>query len=180
MGVNTIPAPAGAITAGNVSLLASGSLSGSSLTLTGLSNYQILNLQIWGPQQGPSYSSTSWYWYLNGDTSSVYQALAGGFATSDSSPTGNGSATSTNISAQGPFNVNGYNARFFELNLSNCKTLGYTTFDVFGFFQNNGSGTPGHNQSSGAYQVNNTISSITFTSASGSSMTLGTYTLYGA
>ena len=180
MGLNTIPVPAGAITAGNVSLIASGSLSGSSLTLSGLSSYQILNLQIWGPQQGPDYPNTSWYWYLNGDTSSVYQALAGGIDPAGTTyPTGNGGATSGNISAQGPFSVNGYNARFFELSLSNCKTLGYTTFDVFGFFQTSASNAA-HNQSSGAYKVNSTISSITFSSASGSSITLGTYTLYGA
>jgi hypothetical protein len=177
MGINTLPVPAGSIATGNISLIASGNLSGASVTLTGLSNYQTLNMQVYGSQNS-GYPADSWYWYLNGDTSSVYQQLSGSFAKNES-PTGGVSGNYSNITANGNyFNVDGYNIRVWDLSLTNCKTLGYTNFDTWGFFPPT-SGNWGHVQTSGAYQVNSTISSITFRSASGTTMVAGSYVLYG-
>lgn len=175
-GIKWAAAPTGG--PGNTTLIASGSFNTTSLTFSGLSSYTNLTLIMNAPQQGPDYNDAAWYCKLNNNTSAVYNYQWGLFATSGPQSYGVANTSSTKIPLTYDYTISGYNTRQFHLSLYNCKNPGYTTWDSWSQWQGSGWGGVFSN-ASGAYQVNEAISSLTFTSSTGATINSGSYYLYG-
>jgi hypothetical protein len=166
--------------AGNMSLIASGSLSsGTSLSLTGLSSYSWLKFAVVTPQKS-GYPNEAWYWTLNSDSGSNYTYIYQGNDWNGSSvDNNNGSGTSTYIPANAPDNVNGYGSKSFVLTLTNTKSTGYTDFSAVSVYPNQSSYAE-WNHVWGSYNQNATISSLQLLSSGGGAFVGGTYYLWGA
>jgi hypothetical protein len=164
---------------GNTSLIASGSFNTTSLTLSGLSSYTNLTLMILAPQQGPSYTDATWYCTLNGNTSGVYNWHWSLIGLAAPQSYGGSNTANTKIPLTCGYDISGYNTRQFHLSLYNCKNPGYTTWDNWSQWQASSAWGGALSNTSGAYQVNEAISSITFTTSTGATINVGSYYLYG-
>jgi hypothetical protein len=184
MGINTLP-PVVQIVPSNLALIASGSFSGTSITLTGLSSYD----DIWIFYYGAGWTVTTYSYQfltLNGDTSSNYIYtgnwwLYNGSTTSQAnsvSSTGDTKFLNSNARNDGG-NISYYNYTG-NYHLTNTKTAGYTSITQSDFdnnFNNNGVYTT---VLSGVYTVNSTINSLTIGNVTNNTYTGGTYKVYGA
>lgn len=157
----------------SLSLIASGSLSGASLTLSSLSSYDYLVILfngVWQSSGGIPYArindnSTSNYWY-NGFAvrgGSSYTAQGAGF---------------DKIST-GCYIGSGNNANHIAYTLSNAKSAAFTSFTSVYTLQESGGSREGGTNMSGIYAVNEAVSSFKFYSGGGT-FSGGTYRIYGA
>ena len=166
-------APAGG--AGNMVQIATGTLSGASLTLSGLSSYTellFIAYQTTNASDGQPYLRIN-----NNSTANTYQQIG-----HTQNPSG-GDIWRINNSdlvylhnsnygnAQSNNNSNMYSVRFF-----NCKNPGFTTYDIT---TNVYAGNTYFNISKGVYKVSETVSSLVFANWGGN-WTAGTYVLWGA
>lgn len=162
-----------------LSQIATGSLtSGSSVSLTSLSNYDYLMLVITGVTLS---ANDAIVYTINSDTSSKYQNNAWYNQTnySDYNYSTIGSPD-TRIRAGQFFatqlNTDADNAR--TLILRNCKSAGFTDYNLVDGYKASG-GTDASSSSVGIYLSAAAVSSLQFKTESGNTFTAGTYYLYG-
>jgi hypothetical protein len=173
-GVPTWAAPAGG--AGNLALITSGSLSGTSLSVSSLSTYTNISCFFDGVTWGTSDDDLGIT--INGNTSSIYRQA--GFEQTSSGNTGRQAlALAGFIYMTRPTYQTRTNAsNTYLVNLSNCKNTGYTSFSLWSSYV--ASGSIRYNfVANGVFEDNSAVSSISFFPTQGYSMNAGTYRIYG-
>ena len=184
MGINTLP-PVVQIVPNNLSLIASGSYSGTSVTFTGLSSYD----DIWIIYYGVGWTTQQFSYQimtLNGDTSSNYVYTGNYLGYNGSNINGFGVVSSTgdtkftNNAARldGGASYCNFSGSY---HLTNTNTTGYTSMTQSDFVRDDAYG-PGYyiDVLNGIYTVNSTINSITIGNIYNLTYTNGTYKVYGA
>jgi hypothetical protein len=163
--------------AGNLVQVASGSLSGSSVSLTGLSSYSVLYLGLYSVDLS---GNDSVWLTLNADTGTNYTNYGGRFT---SGPAG-ARVANTNVgkiylSAQSAVSGTTITNSFFTT-VENSKTTGFSNVNVFGnFTDSNGSDVV--SDVSAIYKVSAAITSLQIvTGEFGNTFSAGTYVLWGA
>jgi hypothetical protein len=178
-------APAGG-GAGNLTLITSGTLSGTSLSVSSLSSYT--NIYIF-------FSDVSWAtsgsWMearINGVSTSTYRTSKNWLYTGNPSTASTGKAgkfglaTETGIilgeeETQNPSNTV---ANAYVLNLYNCKNTGYTSYEGWGLYRDNGSGNINYIVTlNGIYENSETVSSLAFKNTNSYTFGGGSYRIYG-
>jgi hypothetical protein len=159
--------------AGNMVLITSGSLSGASVTLSSLSAYTELYLQI----QDTNNNTANGYPYLriNSNSGSNYDSIGYRW---NSSTMGRyqGTDTAFYLASDSVTRTDGTNQ--FTIFLSNCKNPGFTRIGTISAYPRGGGGT-GIVNFRGVYSVAEAVSSITFAN-DGGTWSAGTYRLWGA
>lgn len=159
-------------TSQTLSLIASGTASGASLTLSGLSSYDTIRVLIFEMNQSTAgqlvcrinNNSTSNYWASAivqnaGTTNLHFINAADGIKSYNNMKSG---ATNGNIS----------------FTFTNCKSAGYTNFDAQSTYITNASANESYRYE-GAFEVNAAVSSLVFSGAGNWSGTTN-YRVYGA
>lgn len=174
-GVPTWAPPAGG--AGNIVQIATGTLSGASVSITGLSSYTDLYLMVSDVLNNTA--SGRMYFRINGNTGSNYVQT-----TTTLPQTGNytyyGNYTDTQAWLAGT-NANDRTtvSNAFYVALHNCKNAGFTNYESHsGYFTSPGA-TNQVEITGGVYKVSESVSSISFYNVGGT-FSAGTYTLWGA
>jgi hypothetical protein len=153
-----------------LSLIASGTLSGSALTISSLSTYDTLILMITNLNQS---NAAQLRLRVNNNSTSNYWSI--GFRQS-------GSTTARNIRAgddswQTNQNVDsGQNGNEFVYVLTNCKAAGFTSFGFSGTY--NSATRSGEVATSGIYAVAEAVSSLVLEPTAGT-FSGGNYRIYG-
>ena len=173
-GVPTWAAPAGG--AGNLALITSGSLSGTSLSVSSLSTYTNISCFFDGVTWGTSDDDLAIR--INGNTGYIYRQA--GFEQTSSGNTGRQALANWNwIYMTRPTYQTRTNAtNTYFVNLSNCKNTGYTSFSLWSSYVASGSITYNF-VANGIFEDNSAVSSISFFPTQGYSMNAGTYRIYG-
>ena len=161
--------------AGNMAQIATGTLSGASVTISSLSAYTDLVLFIY--QFTNSTSDGQLRVAINNDTSSVYWLSAAYHGRGVTEP---GRIIASNMPAIQPGNGYNYNRSTSQnvtsIKLTNCKNAGFTDYmSVSSYFGPDYNSTIGH----GVYPVSAAVSSLVL-SNSGGNFSAGTYYLWGA
>ncbi len=163
--------------------IASGSLSGTSLTISSLSSYDTLILRIANSSDGTESQDVL---QINGSSSAVYDYVwvggqnSGSF--SNSAFTANYQTADTYFNmAAGDEAIASTQNNYFVV-LTNCKGSGFTNLTwTSRTFRNDAGTLRGMNLSGqGIYKTAEAVSSITFKPLSTSTYDAGTYTLWGA
>ena len=184
-GVQWVAAPSAG--PGNLAQIATGSFSGTSVTLSSLSSYSTLQLVISGVTWGTG--NAQLYLLMNNDSSSLYNYTGAGYYFYSTSPqisTGPINAvgaTALSFSCVGEQNYsNGTNA--FTATLNNTKTSGFTNYSIVSAYYGVSAafGALGNNSANlqGIYTGSATISSLVLKTSLGYTFNGGTYTLWGA
>lgn len=163
--------------AGNMAQIASGTLSGTSVSLTGLSTYTELLLQVNSINVSGS-TNVKYTYGINNNTGSNYSQ--GGTAQIVGST--NTWYYDTMSSFFGTyqtmaFRSNSNNICFIKF--TNCKNAGFTDIDMISHY-NNSNPTPVYEFSKGVYTVAEAVSSIQIKNDSSATFSQGSYILWGA
>jgi hypothetical protein len=163
--------------AGNIVQIATGSCSGASVTISGLSSYTDLYLMVSDVLNNTA--SGRMYFRINGNTGSNYVQTSTTFP-----QTGNynwyGNYTDTQGWLAGSFAIDRTTSGSAQyLSLSNCKNAGFTNYQVSSGYYTSPGATNNVENTDGIYKVAETVSSISFYNVGGT-FTAGTYTLWGA
>ena len=158
-----------------LSLIASGTLSGSSVTLSSLSTYDDIVVMIL-----PLNLSTGAQFrcLINNDSSAKYEAYGtlvqeGGTTTLHWLDDATGLTTYENVKS-------GYTNSNLFFRFTNCKSAsGFTNFEMQGTFVRNSNSANMSQNYQGVYEVAGTVSSIVLAPTSGT-FTAGNYRIYGA
>lgn len=163
--------------------IATGSLSGTELTISSLSNYDTLILKIAGSSDDTESQDVL---QINGSSSGVYDyVVVTGLNYSTFTNTAFGAAHTTSGTyfqmAAGDESITSSGNHYYVI-LTNCKAAGFTSAAWTSRTQRNDSGTNrGMNLSGqGIFKSAAAVSSITFKPLSASTYDAGTYTLWGA
>lgn len=174
--------PSNALT---IAQIATGSLSSTSVTISGLSSYDYLILLIDNPTVN-SGNTTGYNLTLNSDTAGNYvNNQWGAFraaAFSNSTPVANWGSTNTNIPiTTNDASASGNNAQYYVV-LQNCKSTGFTNGFTNSAYYWYDAGTLRLIGSSGEflYKSAAAISTITLNRTGAGSFSTGTYTIWGA
>lgn len=158
--------------AGNMVQIATGTLSGASVTISSLSNYTELFLALQGTTNDTANGTP--YVRINGNSGTNYNYYGWRYTTVFARI-----ASSTEafyLTSDGVDRTSSSNA--FTIYLSNCKNAGFTRGEITAGFARGGGGI-GSNYFNGVYVVSETVSSIVFAN-DGGNWSGGTYTLWGA
>lgn len=159
--------------AGNLAQIATGTLSGSSVSITSLSSYSELFLFVYNCTNNTGTGIPNFT--INNDSGAFYSSL-GASQDGTNNPTKEQQLNQTYAQmapSTNPTNNNqSYSVRFF-----NTKNAGFTSYDIVSFFTV--STRPGHYQAQGIYTVSAAVSSLQIAN-SGGTWSAGTYTLWGA
>ena len=159
-----------------IAQIASGSLSGASVTLSGLSSYDYLYLKL----NGATAAATNGQMIrINGSSSNVYRTSG---AEISSAPTI--TAWDSNYGTEINYTLisevaTGSSAQRLGIAFTNCKSAGFTTYQGNGKY-NNASSVTHKSDFNGIYLTAEAVSSLVIMTASGSSFNGGTYVLWGA
>jgi hypothetical protein len=159
--------------AGNMVLIASGSLSGASVSITSLSTYTELYLQF---QDATNNSGADFTWLtINSNGAQDYEDF--GFKWDGSAMSRyQGASTFFSLSADSVNRTTATNQ--FTIFLSNCKNPGFTRSATISEYVRQGGGN-GIFNARGVYDVSEAVSSIQFGNFGGT-WSAGTYRLWGA
>jgi len=175
-GVPTWAAPAGG--AGNMAQIATGTLSGTSVSITGLSSYTDLFLVVYGTTNATNDGTL--VARLNSDTGSNYYQLSNTMTLTSGSTAEYAQADYSGFSRSvkgAHYNTDGNNS--FAIKLTNCKNPGFTDMDSYGYF--NFGGSQRYIQiAKGVYKSSAAVSSLQIENTQGYTWNAGTYTLWGA
>jgi hypothetical protein len=165
-------APAGG--AGNMVLIASGSLSGASVTISSLSTYTELYLQV----QDATNNTANGYPYvrINSNSGTNYEDIGYRWDGAASFSRWQGADNIFYLAADSINRTSSTNQ--FTIFLSNCKNAGFTRSATISAYTRGGSGI-GIFNARGVYSVAEAVSSITFGN-NGGTWSAGTYRLWGA
>lgn len=174
-GLKWVAAPSSSST---LSLVTSGTLSGSTVTISSLTSYDRIILQIESATQS---ADSQVYIRINGSSSSIYRRIAGQGRFEGSSASANSyNGLSDGLSlSQGGTGYDSAGTNGAAIILSNCKEAGYTYLDSVSVFRENGGTYIYTNFYRGAFESNAAVSSVSIVS-NGSSFTGGSYYVYGA
>ena len=161
-------APAGTRT---IAQIATGSLSGSSVTISSLSSYDDLFLSVWFV----SGTAAQMRLRVNGSTSAVYEQQGNAGTTAESKRI-NFNGNSEFISYYSYRSVGSENA--FLYRLTNCKNAGFTNVIGTGGYDNS-SAAGAYENWQGVFKSAATVSSLVISPSTGT-FSGGTYTLWGA
>ena len=171
-GVPTWAAPSGG--ASNLVQIATGTLSGASVTISSLSSYSELLLFIYDSYNATANGTTQVR--INNNSTSNYEQL-GYTQSGTSASTRRKLLTQTAIEAAGTQTQDRADAQdLFAIRFFNTKNAGYTSFDVVSSIDN--AITPKISYLSGVYKVSEAVSSLVIYQTGGN-WSGGTYTLYG-
>jgi hypothetical protein len=164
--------------AGNMVQIATGSLSGTSVTLSSLSSYTDLILYITGAG-----NSIDGNWKLNltlnNNTGSNYNYIL--FYDQNNNPDRDEYTTTGLTIPQNFFQVGDNNNNAFWGKFYNCKNAGFTDWDLYAHYRNPNSNAGKCNfQSKGVFTNSAAISSIEIKNSGSYTWDAGTYTLWGA
>jgi hypothetical protein len=175
-GVPTWAAPAGG-GAGNIVEIATGSLSGASVSLTGLSSYTDLYLMINAPTNATA--SGRMYFRINSNSGSNYVQTNNTIPASGSYYN-YGIYTSNEGWLAGTNSIERTDAQgAMYVSFHNCKNAGFTNYDSHTGYLTSPGGIFSAEIASGIYKVSESVSSIQFYNAGGN-FNGGTYALWGA
>lgn len=172
-------APSGALTVAQIAN--ADTLSGTTINLTGLSSYDFLQFRFSAVSWG---TGASWLkWTINSDTSALYQQQRSVFVRNQSVvlPTMSyfGGDTAINCTDSTiPMTNNQGGSRGFIITLRNCKSTGFTSFDLIGNWGDS-LGTEETTWISGIYKSAAAVSSFQMTTNAGYTFSSGGYTVYG-
>lgn len=161
--------------AGNVVQIATGSLTGASVTISSLSSYTELFLLLRSAQNATNPGTP--YFRINNNSGSnynIYGQQVGGGATTQ----GSWIATSQSYQSFTPAATNNTVSENYIVRFFNCKNAGFTSYDINSPFYDNSYGTSGA-WGKGIYTVSETVSSLVIANTGGN-WNNGTYTLWGA
>jgi hypothetical protein len=171
-GVPTWAAPSSALT---IAQIATGTLSGASVTVSSLSSYNDIWIRLAGVD--PSQSAINFIRPNNNSTTASY-IQSGYYNPNGGAPgimlTSGFGAIGQNV--QQDLNATGGN-NVCVLHLSNCKSAGFTTFEQTSLYSTPSSGEYAE-QTAGVFLVSAAISSVVFI-LSGGTYQGGTYTVWG-
>ena len=181
-GVQWVAAPSAG--AGNMVQITTGSLSGTSLSLTGLSTYTELFLVLNNANVASS-ASIQPCLTINSDTTALYNMYGTYWYFSSSYSQGNMVASIANTGQSNwmsQFQYRTYSAYtpIFVYKLTNCKNPGFTDIDIRYNGYNGGAGSGLAEIYRGIYTGSSTVSSLQFFDTSRQTFSTGTYTLWGA
>ena len=165
--------PGGALA---IAQIASGSLSGTSVTLSGLSSYDYLYLKL----NGATAAATNGQMIrINGSSSNVYRTSG---AEISNAPTI--TAWDSNYGTEINYTLisevaTGNTSQRLGIAFTNCKSAGFTTYQGNGKY-NNATSVTHKSDFNGIYLTAEAVSSLVIMTASGSSFNGGTYVLWGA
>jgi hypothetical protein len=164
--------------AGNLALITSGSLSGTSLSVSSLSTYTniycFFDSVSWSTATGDDLRLR-----INGVTTSVYRSM--GF----NQGTGGGASRddltlSTSVLVTRPSNANYFSTtNGYFVKLTNCKNTGFTNFDILSTYVDAAGSTRYNFIANGVFESSAAVSSISFATASAFTFNNGTYRIYG-
>ena len=172
-GVPTWAAPAG----GGLALaqIATGVISGASLTISGLASYDTLILQLNDVEW--TTAPANLVIELNSGAAGAY-ASAAIYSGSSNGGQRNNPATSIGLcSGLNSSNNSGSNA--FVTTMTNCKSVGFTNYSFASGYNDSAYGSAG-NAGQGIYQDAAAIASLRIRAGGGATLTAGTYILWGA
>lgn len=181
-GVPTWAAPAGAL---DIAQIATGTLSGSGISLTGLSDYDVLELRVTGANV--SANDQNLRVYANNDITGGNWEYAIGFVSSRSTYNaadydGAQGTSANNIPITNNLGLMASNtANRFFIRLTNCKSAGMTFVDYWSVYRFSAGGTQTNCWAVGTaiWKTEAAISSLQFNSQF-NTFSAGTYTLWGA
>ena len=174
-------------TAATLTQIATGTLSGTSLSLTGLSSYDQLYLVIYGVNWsggGTSYDRIRLNGTANNYAGSVWGTW-GRASFSGSVPYGSAQNNFSSIAPNGtvggvvPNGTYGDSTQL-SLALTNCKNAGRTSYDCYQAALDATGSYYWVGGQKGIWNTANTITSIDYTTTAGYTFTAGTYILWGA
>jgi hypothetical protein len=159
--------------AGDLIQIATGNLSGTSVTLSGLSSYSELLLLMTGITT--TTSGTTYGVRVNNNSGTNYRLLGAvgvnGIEQLFSNPTGD--------SFYHERDTNNGTGNSIVIKFTNTKSTGFTDADYYGFVNGN-NGQPYNTVYRGVYGVSEAVSSLVIMNYSGYSFNAGTYRLFGA
>jgi len=164
-------APAGASTLAQV---ATGSFSGTSVTISSLSSYDTIILAMTGVTWGTGASNIRVR--INSLTSSSY--LKNGFGVTSTRSAVNQTGTSFALQDVGDQSHTDANNNYFYI-FTNCKNAGYTSVQGIGRYVASDTSTTAVSVN-GVILSNETVSSLVLATGSGYTFNAGTYTVWGA
>jgi hypothetical protein len=179
-GVPAWVAPSGG--AGNMVQVATGTLSGTSVTISSLSTYTDLCLYVFGVTTGGSYQLR---FRLNNNSGANYNNLSlsaanltGGFERDMSGVGGSAYEGIDMPSTISQYN-NGNNNWFIKF--TNCKNAGFTDYDGIAHVRTSSNSDDRYQLTAkGVYSQSEAISSIVITTVGGATFASGTYYIWGA
>ena len=165
--------------AGNMAQIATGTFSGTSVTISSLSTYSELLLLCYGYTWGTG--SANFIVRVNNNSGANYDFFGyydnAGTSSSKTAATGQTQFSNT-YPESGMTNSN--TDGVFTLKLTNCKTTGFTDVDQKSIFYRSADSKYYSQNYKGIYKVSEAVSSLVLTNSAGYTFNAGTYTLYGA
>ena len=159
---------------GNLVQIATGTLSGTSVSITGLSSYTNLHLFVTGVVSGSNQSNTGVR--INNNSGSNYTFFGGYWYDYYQAPVVNINTTGFYISRDRAVSTD----NTLSISFTECKTPGYTAVDAINATYASGINATQIDAYKGYYKVDEAVSSIQIFNPGGFSFTAGTYTLLGA
>jgi len=157
---------------GNMVQIATGTLSGTSVTLSGLSSYEYLYLTLIGVDWATGASKL--VLRINNNSGTNVDQIG----TQVTTPNWVTAQTSIDLQFSSQTKPSGNTSNAFGIQFSNCKKAGFTDFNFSGGYSYTTAWMIG--EGTGIYKVSEAVSSLVLSVAAGYSFNAGTYTLYGA
>jgi hypothetical protein len=163
--------------AGNLVEIATGTLSGASVTISSLSTYSELLLFIYDSYNATADGTTQVR--INNNSTSNYDQLGYSGSGAGNSAIRRSLLGQTSIQAVGTLTQNRADAQdLFTIRFFNTKNAGFTSFDVLGYIDGASGGDREFYHSKGIYKVSEAVSSLVIYQTGGN-WSGGTYTLWG-
>jgi len=151
--------------------VATGTFSGTSVTLSGLSSYNYLYLTIVGVDWATAASKL--VLRVNGNSGTNVDQIG----TLVTTPLWVTNQTSIDLQFSSQTKPSGNTSNAWGIQLSNCKNAGFTDFNWSGGYSYTTAWMIA--EGTGIYKVSETVSSLVLSNAGGYTFNAGTYTLYG-
>lgn len=159
--------------AGNMVQIATGTLSGSSVVISGLSSYTDLVVFVYNTTNNTANGT----FYLRVNATATNHDMRGWYTAGVYTPFGSTNDSDFYISALDTVRTSNNNVA--TIKLTNCKNAGFTDIDWFSAWMQAGTSTIQAQVAKGIYTKSEAVSSITLRSGGGT-WSAGTYTVWGA
>jgi hypothetical protein len=167
-------APAGG--AGNMAQIATGTLSGSSVVISGLSSYTDILVVMYNVTNNTATGKINLR--LNA-TSSNHDYYGFGNRVQDQVPIDLVAIGDTDFVLTAVNKLRANNENVFAVKLTNCKNAGFTDIDSIATYKTNPDEVKGYTHIKGIFTVSAAVTSITLR-ATGGTWSAGTYTVWGS
>jgi len=164
--------------AGNMAQIASGTLSGTSVSLTGLSSYTDLVLQVNSINVAGA-SNPKYTLGLNSNTGSTNYKQGGGVYIQTATYTWFYDSMASFFTTYQTNALRTGSNIIYLVKFTNCKNAGFTDIDMISYYTT-ASSLPAYEWSKGVYTVSEAVSSIQIKNDIAATFNQGSYTLWGA